>query len=244
MGRNVIVTGANRGIGKVIAETFVHHGDNVWACVRTLSEEVLQWADNLSSVTGSWVDVVDFDLMDPKAIDDGMKRIISEKRSIDVLVNCAGIGHMGFLQMTSQTMINHIYQVNVFAPMQMCKLVFRTMRRQHSGCILNISSIAAEEPSMGNSVYGSSKAALAAFSRSLAAEVAPYGIRVNAVAPGLTDTDMGVIFEGRNIEQTLRRSAIERKLSPVEIADAVYTLSLEGLRMVNGQVIIVNGGSK
>lgn len=243
MSRNVIVTGANRGIGKAIAEAFAKNGDNIWACCRHSSDEMKNWAKQ-PFFQNQWIKIVEFDLDDENAIAQGFKEILSDKVPVDVLVNVAGIGHMGLFQMTKFTDIRKIYEVNLFALMKMCQLAIRPMTRQKSGIIINISSTAAKEVYIGNSIYGASKAAVVAFTKSLAAELAPLGIRVNSVAPGLTATDMSAVFEGDNPDLPLERSALGRKLTPTEIADVVVELTGEKLGMINGQMICVNGGAK
>ncbi len=240
---NVIVTGASRGIGKAVAEAFHCNGDNVWACCRTANDQMLSWAQNLSS-TDAWIKIVIFDLDNEKEIERGFKEIVKDHLSVDVLVNVAGIGHMGLFQMTSMKKVREIYETNLFALMKMCQLAIRPMIRQKHGLIINISSTAAKEVYVGNSIYGASKAAVVAFTQSLAAELAPQGIRVNTVAPGLTNTDMSTVFEGDKPELPLERSALGRKLSPGEIADVVVGLTSENMRMINGQMICVNGGAK
>ena len=146
--------------------------------------------------------------------------------------------------MTSFSDIRKLYEVNLFALMKMCQLAIRPMSRQKKGIIINISSTAAQEVYVGNSIYGASKAAVVSFTESLAAELAPLGIRVNTVAPGLTATDMSSVFEGENPNLPLERSALGRKIEPFEIADVVVALTSDKLRMINGQMIKVNGGAK
>lgn len=241
--KNVIVTGSNRGIGKAIAESFVQNGDNVWACCRHADQKMKDWA-NANSNCNRWIRIVEFDLADEQAISEGFRSILNDHLPIDVLVNVAGIGHMGLFQMMKFSDIRKIYEVNLFALMKMCQLVIRPMSRQKSGVIINISSTAAKEVYVGNSIYGASKAAVVAFTESLASELAPLGIRVNTVAPGLTATDMSSIFEGDNPNLPLERSALGRKLTPTEIADVVVELTTDRLKMINGQMICVNGGAK
>lgn len=243
MNKNVIVTGANRGIGKAIAEAFVKHGDNVWACCRHAGDDLKKWADS-NTTDNRWVKIVEFDLSSEEAITDAFKTILKDKAQIDVLVNVAGIGHMGLFQMTAFSEIRKLYEVNLFALMKMCQLAIRPMSRQKSGIIINISSTAADEVYVGNSIYGASKAAVVAFTKSLAAELAPIGIRVNTIAPGLTDTDMSAVFEADNPVLPLERSALGRKIKPDEIASVVVEMTSDNLSMINGQMICVNGGAK
>ena len=244
MNQNIIVTGASRGIGKAIVEVFAKNGDNVWACIRREDEDYLKWIEHLSQENDVWIKAVHMELTDIKSIKDGFKSIMSEKKNIDVLVNCAGIGHMNLFQLTSLEQIRQIYEVNLFALMALCQLGIRAMSRQKSGKIINIASTAGEETYVGNSIYGSSKAAVIAFSKSLAAETAPLGIQVNCVAPGLTETEMSAVFEGKDATLPMERSALGRKLDPAEIADAIVGLTSKAMRMVNGHVLVVNGGAK
>lgn len=240
---NVIVTGANRGIGKAIAEAFVNKGDNVWAFCRHANNDMRSWAE-VNTINNRWVKIIECDLLSEDAIANCFKVILKDRIPINVLVNVAGIGHMGLFQMTSFSDIRELYEVNIFALMKMCQLVIRPMSRQKNGIIINISSTAAHEVYVGNSIYGASKAAVVAFTMSLAAELAPFGIRVNTVAPGLTATDMSSVFEGDNPVLPLERSALGRKIEPSEIADVVVELTSDKLRIINGQMIKVNGGAK
>lgn len=243
MDNNVIITGARRGIGKALVEAFVNNGDNIWACCRKADTEFLKWCSVIEK-PNHWIRIIEIDLSKEESIRKGFKDILNDKLPVDVLVNVAGIGHLGLFQMTSFEEIKRIYEVNLFGLMKMCQLVTRPMSRQKSGIIINISSTAAHEVYVGNSIYGASKAAVDAFSKSLAAELAPIGIRVNAVSPGLTDTEMSRIFEGDKPLLPLERSALGRKLLPAEIADVVVGLTSPKMRMINGQVICVNGGAK
>lgn len=244
MNQNVIITGSNRGIGRAMVQAFAQNGDNVWACSRTRTKEFEQCILGLEDRYKVWIHNINIDLSSPESIKEGFGKIRAEKKSVDVLINCAGIGHMELFQMTSFETIRNIYEVNLFSLMQMCQLALSVMRRQKAGKIINIASTAAKEVYVGNSIYGASKASVAAFTKSLAAEVSVYGIQVNAIAPGLTDTEMSSVFEGKNPNLPLERSAIGRKIQPFEIADVAVTLTSKSMEIINGQMICVNGGVK
>ena len=243
-GRNVFITGASGGIGKALVNSFSHKGYNIWACIRRKNEIFEKYCEDLSEECGVWIRVVYADLSISESRRNCIKDAIQEEKSLDVLINCAGIGHMGLFQMTSSESIKEIYEVNVFAVMDLCQYAVRIMSKQKRGIIINISSTASNETYVGNCIYGATKASVNAFTKSLAAEVATLGIQVNAIAPGLTDTEMSRVFEGNDKLLPLERSAIGRKLLPSEIADVAVTLCDDSMKMVNGQVIVVNGGSK
>jgi len=151
---------------------------------------------------------------------------------------------MDLFNMTKMTKIREVFEVNLFAPMKLTQMVIRNMIRQKSGKIINVSSTASSEIYVGNSVYGASKAALNSFTQSLAAEVYRYGITVNAIAPGLVDTDMSAVFEGKNPDIPLQHTALGRKIYPEEIADIIVKLLSDKMDIINGEVIYINGGHK
>lgn len=242
--KNAIVTGANRGLGKALVERLAKSNCNVWAIMRTKSEKFDAFSGELASEYGVFIKSIYADLTSEESIKAAYKEISSEKKAIDVLINNAGVAHMGLLQMTKLEFIKRLYDVNVFAPMQLSQLVFRNMSRQKSGKIINVASTAAEEIYEGNSIYGSSKAALVAFTQSFAAESFKYGVTVNAIAPGLINTDMSPVFEGKDPEEPIRHTALGRKIEAEEIAEIVANLLEEKTGIINGTVITLNGGHK
>lgn len=243
-GKSAIVTGANRGLGKTIVEKMAEQGCNVWAIVRKETTEFSQFCQNLAMENKIFVTPIYADLSSEETIKSAFEKISSEKIGIDYLINNAGIGHMGYFQLAKMDYIKNLYNVNLFAPMLLCQLAMRVMSRQKSGKIINVASTAASEIYEGNSVYGSSKAALVAFTQSFAAEAFRYGITVNAIAPGLIDTDMSSVFEGKNPEEPIKHTALGRKIETNEIANVVISLLSDEMNIINGTVITINGGHK
>lgn len=244
MRKSAIVTGANRGLGKALVEKLAKQQYDIWACARTENQEFEEFLAQLSQKEGVEIKPVYVDLTSEEDIKRAYREICAEKKSIDVLINNAGIGHMELFQMTKMARVHEIYQVNVFSAMLLSQLVLRNMSRQRSGKIINVVSTAANEIYEGNSVYGASKAALAAFTQSLAAEVYRCGVTVNAVAPGLIDTRMSAVFEGKDPEEPLRHTALGRKIDPEELAEIIVELLSDKMNILNGEVICVNGGHK
>ncbi|MCR5702205.1 MAG: SDR family oxidoreductase [Lachnospiraceae bacterium] len=241
-GKNVIVTGANRGIGKELVTNFAKNGANVWACAREKNEEFENFIEATAKEFGGNITPVYFDLSDDKAITAGIKSIIAEKKTIDVLVNNAGVAYGGLLQMTPVDKLKEVFQVNYFAPVLIMQLVSRIMQRQKSGNIVNIASVGGIETNPGYLAYGSSKASLIWATKSVAKELGIYNIRVNAVAPGLTDTDMGRFKSEEEIENTIKRTGLRRMGQPSEIASAVLFLASDEASYVTGEIMKVDGG--
>lgn len=243
-GKNAIISGANRGLGKAFVESLAEEGCNIWAITRKPSDEFSDYILDVAERNNVSIIPIYADLSCEESIKEAYKEINSEKRSIDILINNAGIGHMGWLQLTKTEFIKQLYAVNVFAPMILSQLVLRNMSRQKYGRIINVASTAANEVYEGNSIYGSSKAALVAFTQSFAAEVFQYGITVNAIAPGLINTDMSAVFEGKDPEEPIRHTALGRKIETNEIANVVINLLSDNMSIINGTVITINGGHK
>lgn len=242
--KNAIITGANRGLGRALLTELAQNGINIWAMVRAISPDFEVFIKHISDEYGVWVRPVCVDLGSEECIKNAYREIAGDKKTIDILINNAGIGHMGLFQLTKTDFLKNLYHVNVFAPMILTQLILRNMTRQKYGRIINIASTAASEIYEGNSIYGSSKAALIAFTQSLAAETYKYGVTVNAIAPGLIDTDMSSIFEGKDPEEPIRHTALGRKIEPDEIAKVIIRLLSDDMNIMNGAVVTLNGRHK
>ena len=243
MKKNVIVTGANRGIGKEIVKKFAYEGCNVWACSRTQNLEFEKDMEEIAEKNNVWIRPVYFDLTSPESIKAGFKQIWNSKQRVDVLVNNAGVAFVDLFQLTPEQKIRDVFEVNVFALMLLSQLVLKIMMRQKSGVIINMSSIGGIDAYPAHCAYGASKAAVIGFSKALSSEMAQWGIRVNVVAPGATETDMIASFENKSGGNLLKNCAMKRKAKPEEIANVVYFLSSDEAAFVTGQVVRVDGGS-
>ena len=182
-------------------------------------------------------------MSDTAALKDEIKnKIFKTNQKIDVLVNTAGIAHGGFFQMTPISKIKEVFDINLFAQMEIIQLIMKVMMKNQKGSIINLASVLGIDITAGSCAYGVSKAALIAFTKTLAAEYAKYNIRINAVAPGLIDTDMAKLMEEGAKERLLGQSAMHRLGKPDEVADLVLYLASDRSSFINGQIIRVDGG--
>ena len=240
--KNAIVTGSNRGIGKAVLKQFAESGYNIWACARSENPEFEREINELSEKHSVWIKPVYFDLSKEDEIKAGIKGIIGEHKDIDVLVNNAGVPHGGLLSMTSLKSMREVYEVNVFAQILIMQLVSRKMIKQKRGSIINMCSVGGMEHNSGYLAYGSSKAAFAWITKSVAKELSPLGIRVNGIAPGLIETDMGNYKSDDEIVKVMDRTPMKRMGKPEEIAKAVAFLASGDSSYMTGHIMVVDGG--
>lgn len=146
--------------------------------------------------------------------------------------------------MTPMSKLKEVFQINYFSQIYIMQLVARYMMRQKKGCIVNMASVGGIETNAGYLAYGSSKAALIWATKSISKELGKYNIRVNAVAPGLTETQMGHYKSQEEIDKVLAVTSLGRMGTPEEIARSVCFLASEEASFITGQVLIVDGGRK
>lgn len=244
MNKTAMITGARGGIGKSMCKKFAEAGYNIAACTRNENTEFSSFLTNLEKKCQIKAYQAFFDMTDFEAMKQEYKRIVKEAGTIDVLINNAGVAHGGLFAMTTIETIKNVFEVNLFAQMQLAQLVLRGMTRQKAGVVINMASVAALNVRAGNSAYGVSKAALKAFTETIAVEYAPLGIRINAIAPSLTDTKMAKFIEEKAGAEMLVASAMKRLARPEEIADTAVWLASSRASFINGQTILVNGGGQ
>lgn len=240
--KNAIVTGCSRGIGKAIMECFAKNGANVWACARKESLEFERFCEEIAEENCVFVKPLYFDVTDSERMREVLKKLFAERKQIDYLVNCAGVALFSFFPLMKVSEIRRVFDINLFSVMELTQLVVNQMMKRKEGCIVNVSSIAGFDLQTNNSAYGVSKAALNAFTKELAMELGQFGIRVNAVAPGIVDTDMVKEIGDSNYNMLVSGSALNRAANPEEVAKVVKWLCSEEASYVNGQIIRVDGG--
>lgn len=241
-GKTAFITGSNRGIGRAVLDAFARKGANLWAHARRETPEFIAEMRETAVKFGVEIWPVFFDMSDVTAMKSTIREIASSKIPIDILVNNAGIAHGGLFQMTPISKVREVFEINFFSQLELTQIISRLMARQKNGNIINIASISGLDLNVGNIAYGVSKAALIAATHTLAAEFAPLGIRINAVAPGLTDTDMAKQMEGKAGLTMVENSAMKRLASVDEIAETVLFLASDRSSFISGQVIRVDGG--
>lgn len=236
-----LVTGASSGIGKAVALRLARDGYHVLIHYQNNRAGA---DDALSTVTknGGSAEIVQFDVKDKTAIETALETLFpgGAGRSPDVLVNNAGIHRDNLTGMMSDSQFNEVMQTNAYGPFYLMRWCVKQMIRRRSGCIVNISSLAGQTGNAGQLNYAASKAALIAMTRSLSAEVGARGIRVNAVAPGLIETDM--IKDIPQLENFTTRIPLKRLGRPEEVAGAVSFLCSGDASYITGHTISVNGG--
>ena len=242
-GKNAIITGARSGIGLATLQLFARNGCNCWAVIHRDDEDFLNKIHQLEEVCKVWIKPVHMELDNSDSIKDGIKEIVKEKLSIDILVNAAGIVSPNRLfSMTKMDDIRKVMEVNFFSIIELIQLVCRSMMRQRNGSIINIASIAAWGEDTSQMEYAASKAALVIATKKLARELGSAGIRVNAVAPGLTQTKMLDVLEDDAEAQIKKGLGMHRFGTPEEIAEVCLFLASDKSSYVTGETIKVDGG--
>ena len=242
-GKNAIITGARRGIGRATVEVFAKNGANVWACARAKDEAFEADMSQLAEKYGVEIMPVYFDVTNEAEVKQAIQTIRNTKMSIDVLVNVAGIvGDVASFQMSSMDSIREVMETNFFAVTLLTQYVTRLMTRQNKGSIIYVSSIAGLDGTPSQYAYAASKAALVGAMKNLAREVAVNHIRVNAVAPGMIETEMGAQIEASLKAKMLEKVIMNRMGAPEEIANVIAFLGSDLSSYMTGQVVRVDGG--
>lgn len=242
--KNAIITGSNRGLGSATLEELARNGCNIWAHARKQTQEFEKYISCVAQENEVEIRPVYFDMQNKQNIKEAVKTIMSEKKNIDILVNNAGIGMSRTFSMTKMEELEQLFEINVFAPMYLTQLVMRNMVKNRNGSIINLGSVQGLDSSALNCAYGPSKAALISFTKCLASEVAPLGLRVNAVAPGGIDTEILNSLTEEERSYLINKSAMGRLGEKSEVAKTIVFLASDESSFINGQVIRIDGGAK
>ena len=230
--KHVIITGGSRGIGAAAVRAFSARGDQV----AFLYEKEAEQAAAVAAETGALA--IRCDVSDEAAVNAAFAQL----SGTDILINNAGIADYDLINVITPERWRRLFAVNVDGAFYTSQAVLPQMLHQHTGCIVNISSIWGLRGASCEVTYAATKAALIGLTRSLAAELAPTGIRVNCVAPGVIHTDMLDALPPEIVPQLVEQTPLGRLGKPEDIAEAVAFLADERASFITGQVLTADGG--
>jgi 3-oxoacyl-[acyl-carrier protein] reductase len=235
-----LVTGGSKGLGVGIVEAYLSAGYCVETCSRSSTDQVRAWEND-----PEYKERFHFTTADVSKKEDAERFVKDAAKRwgrIDVLVNNAGVARDGVIALFGDDDIDTVIDLNMKGTIYVTRAASRVMLRQHSGSIVNISSIVGLSGYRGLTVYGATKAALDGFTRALARELGSRGITVNSVAPGYLRTEMSHGLDEEQLNQIARRTPMGRLGDPSDVARAVLFLTDPANNYLTGQVIVVDGG--
>jgi len=237
-----LITGCNRGIGRALLEEFARNGSVIYAAARK-EGSLDKIIPELYEKYNVEITPVYFDLLDSTGIKSTFSRIFKEKKRLDVLVNNAGVMQDALIGMVTEENMHNTFGVNVFSVINALQYAVKIMKRNKSGSIINLSSIVGRFGNPGQIVYSASKGAVIALTQTAAKELSPFNIRVNAIAPGMIDTDMLRSIGEERVKDIVSKIGLGRLGTPREIAEMAVFLASDSSKYITGQIMGVDGGA-
>jgi 3-oxoacyl-[acyl-carrier protein] reductase len=238
--RVTIVTGATRGIGEAIAVAAAQHGSHVALFGR--NQDLLQQVGSKIEGLGQKVLPITVDVANQTAVEEAIKKVLQEFTKIDFLVNNAGITRDNLLLTMKPEEWNDVLQTNLYGVFHCSKAVLKPMMKQRYGKIVNITSVAGITGNPGQTNYSASKAGVIGFTKALAKEMGKRNICVNAIAPGMIETDMTSVLPDDLKKQYLETIPLGRFGKAQEVASLAVFLLSSGADYITGQVLAIDGG--
>ena len=241
MKQTALITGASRGIGAALAETFAHAGYQLTLCCHKSQEQLRDLADQLQKKYHTPVLIFIGDVGEYAFVEDMVKQTLDTFGSIDVLINNAGISYIGLLTDMTIDDWNQIVATNLTSVFSACRCTVPSMVHSKSGRIINISSVWGNVGASCEVAYSACKGGINSFTRALGKELAPSNITVNAIACGVIDTDMNRCFSEEERAELVAEIPAERMGQPQEVAELALSIA-SGHAYLNGQIITLDGG--
>ena len=236
----ILVTGGSRGIGAAIVSRFAKEGSRVYFTYHSSEDAAKALVGSLGKKAG--VSYLRCDVRDRNTVEETVNKILEKEQRLDVLVNNAGIIRDNLFLTLSDEDWKEVLETNLGGVYTFCKAAAKTMITQGAGRIINISSVVGELGGVGQANYAASKGAINAFTKSLAAEFAAKNVTVNAVSPGMVNTEMSLPVRSVYGQKLKERIPLGSFAEPEEIASVVFFLASEEARYITGQIINVDGG--
>jgi 3-oxoacyl-[acyl-carrier protein] reductase len=240
--RVIVITGGSRGIGRATALKFAEESPKLVLVHYDPTEDAIIETLNMLKEKDVAAESYKVDVSSYAAVESLFSDILEKHGKVDVLINNAGITRDKLLVRMGEEDWDRLLQVNLKSVFNCSYFASKAMMKERSGCIVNLASVVGQIGNVGQCNYAASKAGIMGFTKSLARELAPRGIRVNAVAPGFIDTEMTQVLPQKVKEMFLASIPMGRMGRPEEVADVIVWLCSDKSSYLTGQVIHVNGG--
>ncbi len=240
-GKTALITGASKGIGRAIANKYAEHGANV---AFTYLSSVEKGEALVAELEAKGIKAKGYrsDASDFAAAEQLISEVVADFGSLDILINNAGITKDNLMMRMTEEMWDQVINVNLKSCFNTVKAVTRTMMKQRSGSIINMTSVVGLKGNAGQANYAASKAGILGFTKSIALELGSRGIRSNAIAPGFIETEMTDALDEKTVQGWRDAIPLRRGGHPNDVADACVFLGSEMSTYITGQVIQVDGG--